>query len=462
MESNEKTAYLIIGIIAISLVLLTLISTGMPMNDNDEYAITAKYIAGIENIKLYTLHSPVYPLIASPLIRLFHNIVSFQLLTVAISILTGLAIWFASKDLKAIALWAFSAFTWMSLGAISPIVPSALLVLIAYCFWNAWNKSGKLTLLALSGLSIGLSAAFYEGGWPVAFVFMLVFFFRKKFSSLMLFLAFAVLGFSLRLGVDYFIFGSAFSSTIKMLLANMYVISGLHPQNYQAISSWHVHLWYNVSTIIKSIFFLSPLIIFSYRLYPKWKEECFFIVFSFFTFMILFSASMHYYLYMMMPIALFLISKVVTKKEVLMHIIVSIPFIIMVLIPLLSTDKWDYNLNSDIKNLEHDYSGNIILDRNMDMIVASKAWNENLQFIWVNDYIASINKNNIFRQQEYHEPIKGDIYRRLFVTIGYERGSGGSYQENLPLVVQNGQKISLEGYSAEKCYREICVYRKTA
>ena len=452
MKDNSKIAFLIIGVMAVCLTIFTIKSVMIPFNDVDEYVIIAKYIAGMTNIKVFTLHSALYPFLAAPFISVFRNLLSFQLLTVGISILIVISIWLASRDLKALLLWSFSALTWHAIGAIGSIIPAALTLLLAYCFFEKWESSEKLRWMALSGLSLGLSSAFYEGSWPVSVIFILVFFYRKKFSSLIFFLLLAILGYSARLGVDYIIFGSALSSTIRMGFANFYVLLGYHPENHVNVTLYRV---------VEALFIISPLLVFSYRLLKDKKEEFFFILVSFIIIGLI-TPSVRY-LYLIMPVTLLILSRIVSRKEIIAHILLSIPFIFILTATQFSTELWDHSdLNLDVHELENDYSGMMITDRNVDLVVASKAWKGNIYFIWLDDYLASKEGNAMLKKYEYTESVKGHLYKKLFFIMGQKRVSNDSYPDNLPLIVKKQLKPSLEGYVKDKCYRVICVYRKSS
>lgn len=453
MKNDRKVAFLIISIVAISLALLTIICTSPPFNDVDEYVIIAKHIAGFDNIKIFALHSTIYPLVAAPIVAIFKNVLSFQLLTIGIVIFTGIVIWLISKNIKAIILWASSALTWYVIGAVGSIIPAALFILLAYYFYEKWNNTNKTYLLALSGFSLGLSSALYEGAWPVSLFFIPIFFYRKKLSSTLFFLALFFLGFSARFGADYFIVGSAFSSTIRMAFANFYVMLGYHPENKVLITPYR---------ILEALFIISPLIILSFRIWKKNKEGLIFLILSFLIIGLITPSMM--YLYLIMPISILLISRVVSKKEVIAHIVLSIPVIILLLsvqfTPKYVADNYT-NLNLDIKELGEDYSGMIIADKDLELTLASRSWNENLEFIWLNDYLASKNNTQILKKYEFKETVNDAMYKKMYLTWGDELVSKKKYPDNLSLIVYKHLKPSIPGYVQNKCYRVLCVYRKT-
>ena len=454
MKNDSKVAFLIIGIVAISLILLTPIVTSPPFNDVDEYVIIAKHIVGFDNIKIFALHSTLYPLVAAPILAIFKNLLSFQLFTIGIVILTGIAIWLVSKNIKAVLLWAFSALTWYAIGAVGSIIPAALCILLAYCFYEKWNNTNKTYLLAISGLFLGLSSAFYEGAWPVSFFFMLIFFYRRKLSSTLFFLAFFCLGFSARLVTDYLVIGSAFSSTIRMTFANAYVMLGYHPGN---------KVWITPFRVLEALLIISPLIILSFRIWKKNKEGFLFLILSFIVIGLITPSMM--YLYLIMPVSILLLSRVISKKEAIAHIILSIPVIILLIsvqfTPKFVADNYT-NLNLDIKEIGKDYQGSIIADKDLELTLSSRSWNKNLYFIWLNDYLASKNNIQILKKYEFKETVNDAMYKKMFLIWGDEFVSKEEYPDNLPLIVYKHLKPRNPGYVIEKCYRVICVYRKTA
>lgn len=449
MEKNKKEAFFLIAVIAIGLIVFTIFSTFIPFNDGEEYLIMAKYIAGIKNINVFALHSALYPFLAAPFISIFKHILAFQFLTTGIVVLTGIALWYATRSLKAILLWGFSALTWHSIGSIASIIPAAFCLLLAYCFWNRWDKANQRIFLYFSGLFLGLSSSFYEGGWPVSFIFLLVFFYRKKFKDFLPFLIFALLGFSARIMIDYLVVGSAFSSTIRMFFGNIYVILGHHPENHVTIT------WYR---IIDALIIISPLIIITHRLFKQYKEEFFFLTFSFLV-MALIPPSVKY-LYIIMPVAILFLSKVVNKKEILIHIGLSLPFVILFISAQIS-EEWTFlGTQEDIRKLEEDYSGMIIADKDLELILASQSWGEKIDFVWRDEYLASQNENPIVKRYEYHEKVKEDFYKSYFLTFGDEFISKMAYPDNLPLITRSYLNPSIPDYKLERCYRVLCIYRK--
>ena len=159
------------------------------------------------------------------------------------------------------------------------------------------------------------------------------------------------------------------------------------------------------------------------------------------------------YLYLIMPVTLLLLSRVVSKKEIIVHIFLSIPFILILTSHQLLPEFYYSQLKIDVQDLDRDYDGMMIVDRDRELIVASKAWQGNLYFVWLDDYLASKNKTNILKQYEYKEPVNGHLYNRLFFIMGRERVSDENYPDK-------NLTPSLSNYVKDKCYRIICVYRK--
>src|SRR3989344_492996 len=207
----------IAALILFSALLLTfvLFSTQITFHDTREYITVAKELAGIHNVNVHSGHSFVYPLYLSFFIKLVPSMQAIKVANALWLVAIAALMLIGTKSPKSFLLFATSPLVWWLSPQITPVLPAAFFLTLAYLSIKTFESRAKMAWLALAGLSLGLSFAFYEPMiLPIA-LFMIFFFYEKLFKLMIFTAIFAVLGVLPRLVLDYYLFYNPLYSIIR-------------------------------------------------------------------------------------------------------------------------------------------------------------------------------------------------------------------------------------------------------
>jgi len=445
---------LIISVLAALMIVLVLLSTNTKTHDGDEYVTFIKYFAGVDNIKLFWIHSSIYPLLGSLLVKAYPSIKAVQMLGIAILFLTGALICGFTRSKKAVMLWAFSPVVWLLGGSIYPAMLGALLFFAAYILLKKYEGGRGRHMLLLAGLMLGLSNAVTETSWPYSLFFILIFFYGKQFKDVLQFAVPAIIGFAAKLIVDYFIFGYAHFSLLRFLGANFVVFIGGHTEN----------IIYRLSplNIVVVLFGISPLLFLAYKGYKKGlKAESIFIAVSLFFMLFIYTTGLPHHFFSIVPIAVVLLSKTLSGKQAAISALLSIPLIIYLSMPGISS-AWTSSMQSDIAQMQNEFNYDaVIADRNLELPLAANIWSSRPYVIWLDEYLASKTGTKVLKTYELSEEPRFNNFKIARLSFSYIANTAEQYPENLPFLTKiNGEAPPLEGYALSKCYKGICVYEK--
>ena len=449
-------------------VCFTLLTNNPRSNDAGEHIGLAKELAGFGNLKLYWIHSAIFPLLASFLLKVYPSVKTYQLLGTFILFLTGYVLWLWKKSYKTSILWTSSPVIWGVIGSIHTVVLGGFFFLLSFIFWELSGKESftdrkKFLSICLSGLALGLACAASGAVWPFAIFFILFLFLDKKSYLLFGFLVSSFLGFGLRFLVDHFIFGYAHFSTFRFLATNALIVLGLHP----TIESYHFGIY-----SVLNLFIVSPLLfILLHRLYRDRKYNLLvFLLFSLVFLIGIYSTRLVYHFYPLALVAIPLMAKYFRKKEVLLSVLLSVPLIIGVIIPAFGTSRpfveyhIDYNqlavnqrIKEDIQKIVNDFPNESMFVSNTGGSI--EIWSSTPKFILLKDeYLPVKTGNNVLREFTLRETPKFNNIKVAEVTIRYLANLDDYYPNDLYYIGKKGQEVPLANYTAVKCYSELCVY----
>jgi len=263
---------------------------------------------------------------------------------------------------------------------------------------------------------------------------------------------FAILGFSVKLILDYVLFGYLHFSTLRFLLINFNLFLGLYP----GAKMYTVRLLY----ILKGLLIFSPLQFLLYKLYKKGlKEELVFISVSTLFFLFIYTNQVLYYLFPLSGIVIYHLAKQFTRKQVKIAIVISIPLIAILSIPAFTGSEQLYF--QDVKDIHKDFQRDaFIVDKDLDSIISAATWDNKPYFIWLDEYIARKKGDDTLRKVKFKESPKASYHKLLEMSVSYHANMKQYYPEKLPFIGLKNKKCSLEGYQPTKCYQYLCVYEK--
>ncbi len=449
MKGDKIFSLFVIFFVAVSL-LLTITAKNLTFlaNDTHEMIVVAKAFAGFYNLPVFHLHTVVYMLAGSLTFFFSESLLPFRIITTLLLLSSGYLIYWLSKDKKAFLLWALSPIPWMSFGSIEPIIPSSILIFLAYLFYKRYERTNGKWALFASGTALGLSSAVYEGAWPLIPVFLLVYFWGRKGSEIVFFLSFFVLGFSTKIFLDFMLFGSAFATTARMLGINLVLFLGMgKTANIKELNLLH---------ILYQLILISPVQILIYRQFSKDKRDFLFITLSFLVFVLLFMPNIRY-IYMIAPTYLYLLSKVITKKSLVIHAVISIPIILFFIFFSLTPVNNEIAMFNDLKDIKADFPSKFyVVDKTYELVLAAGSWDAT-QFLWLSDYTLP-ERGQTLNEYVIEENSADYLWKRLYFKVGFLSNREQEYDKGYPIIMHNSSILDFKGYALRKCYREMCVY----
>lgn len=437
-------------IFAICLIIFAALSSRIFFHDSTEYITLAKNFAGVHNVDLFSTHSLLYPLIISPFLKIWPSLTMLRLVNCMWVFLIGLVIFFLFNDKRAFLIFAFSPLTWFISIQTTPILPASFFFLLAYFFLKRENLKYNIFY---SGFFLGLSYAVYDPILFVAVVFILTYFWDKKFYYVFAYLISVGIGILPRLALDYYLFNMPFYSMIRFFGTNMIISLGLYPRTS------NIMLLSNLEVLF-IVVIISPFIYKLYNIYSKdYKRDLIFLVIA--GLLLLVRCSLFKYFLIIAPISIILLAKTLTNREIKWHCILSV---FMIGILTLSYINFFYSYEKDI---EKDLNKIISDFPNIDSIIVSPdigdvialstfSWKNKPYFVWYSVFKTSENNKTSIRG--YNFPFDSDkinLRDRLVISASFDIRENKTYNNYILLSDVRG----MQGYIKDKCYSVLCIYK---
>jgi len=388
-----------------------------------------------------------------------------KLVNITWLVLIGLLLYIFDIKKYAFVIWVFSPIIWLLSPIISPFLPAAFFFLVAYLSIQKWLENKKNSYFIISALALGLSAAFADVSMILAIFFIIAFFYDKKLKKVINYSILVLLSFSVRLVLDASLFSLIVNgklipfpiySIVRFFGARLIIQLGLHPiietskLNLASLGFWSF------------LIVISPLLFYLYRInYQKHKKIIFFLTLS--AALLLFQGGGYLYFIILSPIIILLLSETFRKKELILHVALSLVITVFMVYPYLVIDKQelekrDLTIN-DLQSIKKDFSFNVAVF-STDTLAHFYMWDKELPyFVSPEEYGMIINGNNYYSQYTFITKSKIDMQKTLEFKAGLkaEAKEGVDYK-NLPWLLEKGEKPP-EGYKLSNCYQLLCVYQ---
>lgn len=455
---NNKTL-LIIGLFAVALVVFTLFTTKIMFPDTAQYVGFAKEFSGDSTSKVRNLPSPVYPLFLGQFLKIAPNIVTIKIINILWLLGIGLLLFHMTKNYKALLLWIFSPLVWYMAPWLNPIMAVAFFVLLAYHLFIEYEKKNDVRYLILSGLSMGATGAIWWAATYVMLFFTFAFFFDKKFKDVIIFLIAALFTYSIKLLIEYIIYGFPILSIIRSIGSNF--SQGV--QHFPPLSHYLIG-------IISIIFLVS---VFFYKIeFRKYKKETMFLALSIFLFLLNFQ--FRYYI-IVLPLILFLISKNINKKHLIIHIFLAFFVVIYFTSGIFGQiqqfkydyfgETEDYKIMQDLNDIGKDFPnerfivGSSLEQEEQAFTLSTLYWGDSIrEFIWFSDYYLSLQGKSDLKQYTIHSNPRINDIRKISFNIVYSRTDIEDYG-NVKYAILIGEG-SLERFELVEEYRILKVLKR--
>jgi hypothetical protein len=437
--------YIPLILIALILILFALFSQKIGFHDSSEYITFAKNFAGIKNVDLFNTHSIVYPALISVFLKIWPSATMLKLVNVGWIFLISLVLFFWLKDKRAFLLFAFSPLTWFVSIQTTPVLPASFFFLVAYLFLK---KEHIRYRLFYSGFFLGLAYAFYDPMIFLIAIFVLTYFWDKKFYLVFSYLIFLFIGVLPRLILDYAVFNMPFYSIIRFFGTNMIISLGL----YEGAST--LHILNNLSALL-IIFIISPFLFRLYKLkFAENKKDVVFLAISGILLLVR-TAGFKYFL-LIAPILLIYLAKVLSKREIKWHCIISI-FIIIWLAAGFFTYTHEIDIQKDLAEITSEFEeiDYLVTGTYEAGYLASLSWEKEPYFAWYEDFKAKADNQTHLTGYDFGFDSDLALRDQLIISANFKRTNNRTY-ENSIFVSQRGMIPEL---TKDKCYTVLCTYK---
>lgn len=459
---------LLFFIYVVVLILFTACSYKIMFHDTWEYMGVAKKLAGFLNRDVFIVHSLMYSWFLSFFLKVFPSFLTMKVVNISWVILTGLLLYKSELKKTSFLVWVFSPIAWVVSPIISPVLPASFFLLVAYLSIKKWQENKKALHFWISALALGLSAALYDFVIILVVLFILSFFYNKKFKKVITYSLIVLLSFSLRLMLDASFFSLAVNN--KLIPLPIYTLIrfwgaisviqlGLHPMipSSKLLFSTRLEFW-NFLVII------SPLLFYLYKInYSKHKNVIIFLASS--TIILLLQGGGYIYFTLLAPIAIVLLSELFGRKELIIHIIVSFFLIIIMTYPYFIPDRQEVEkrnlIISDIKAVNNDFSFDAVVF-DTKTLAMFYIWDKNLPYLVSRDeYNRILEGIDYYSQYIFKVESEFDMDRTLEVKAGLKTTVNKNIDySNLPFLLEKGETPPKD-YKLTKCYSLLCVYEST-
>ncbi len=432
-------------IFAIALILFSIFSTKISFHDTHEFIAIAKYFAGVENIDLFIGHSILYPFIMSFFLKIWPTFTAIKLFNSLFVFLMGLVILNGFKSKKTFLLFAFSPLTWYISIQTTPVLPASLFFLLSYLFYL--KKDFKYSQL-ISGLFLGISIAFYTPMLIIYVLFALVHFWKKSFSEFFIWSIAVVIGIIPRFLLDFYLFNNPLYTFIRYAGANLVVTLGLHSitRNIQPFVTPEVFLIFIA---------MSPLL---YKIIKiDWKRYAPHLIFLILTSIVWFirGAKIKYFL-IISPLILLFLGKTLRKKDMQIHIILSIIITIFLVSGFFGAGE-NVQITNDLNQIQNDFQPDLIIGAPFQSVkLAAHTWENSPYFIWDQDYKASLENKQSMRSYQLTLGSKIPLREKIQIAVDFNRFEDKKYTNFIYVYPISHEPP--EQYSTKNCYQQLCAY----
>jgi hypothetical protein len=443
-EKVKKPLYL--AVFSVLIVIFAVLSKKIGFHDVGEYITFAKALAGINNVDLFVGHPMLYPWFISFFLKISQSFTAIRVANVIWVILISITLYYLFNDKKAFLLFALSPLTWFAGTQTTPILPAAFLFTLSFYFF----KKSKIKYNQLiSGFILGLSCAVYTPMIIAAFFFTLIYFWNKQLKETIIFGISMFMGFIPGMVFDYLIFGNPIYSLIRYASTNLLITLNMNSNITQGMILSHPE-------IFLLIIFISP---FLFRLHKlKFKENkneilLLLIVGAFY----LLRGGMLKYFIILSPIAIILLSKCLSKKEIKINLIIS-AIIIMIIAFQFISDTSDVKTQEDINNIIADYKPTWIIAEPYNSIgISTFVWGNEPKVTELEIFNSVLEGKDNFKEYSFLlQPTRVKLRDNVEFTAKFkvENISYDNY-----IFVSKEKQDSIERFNLDKCYSQLCVYK---
>mgnify|MGYP001618136228 CR=1 FL=1 len=461
MKKNTPTILLFVTFLIV-LTLFNTLSTKVLLADTEQYISVAKEFANT-SITKPRFTSWVYGFFLGQFLKINNSLLILHFVNMIWFLLIFLLIYKITKSNKSLILFIFSPLVWYLSIWINPILPVTFFLLLAYQQLKLFEKSNNYLNFVISALSLGLLPTLWIGGIYIYPLFILAFFYNKIVRQTFTYFIISSITLLIRPLLDLYYFGNPFISLLRGIGANFYFFFNKNPE----IATHHP----TFLTLIFLSLLISPVL---YKLYKiKVKEninELFFLSLIFIFYILNFQYRLFF---LILPFLIILLTKFVTKKDLIIHALTSIIVIILIVQGPLSIEgnyfgkTEDFLISQDLKQLEEEFP-------NQSFIVGTEGVSEEQalfldtlysgknikEFIRYSEYKLSLKNETIFKEYNITTKPKVNDSRKIDFSVIYSRTDNRTYEDIKYLIIIGDKGEPPENSKFLKKYNVLRLFEK--
>lgn len=472
---KNKKYFLALCLFIIVLLSYSFFTTKIGFTDSAEYINLAKEIRRISNTNVFVMHDMLYSLYLSFFLLLSKTAFILKLANVFWLIALAILFYFLENK-KAFILLITSPIIHLVSIHISPLIAVVFFIYLAYFFFREYEKTANKLYLIFSGLSFGVLICLRTELIFITFLFSLIFFYNKTFKEFLIFLVSILPTLSVRFLIDYYYFGNPIY-TIISFMGSIFL--------YQIKD--HPIIGFNW---IFLLFMIAPLLFLIYKLtYKKYKTE---IIFLSLTLLFYLPNFLSYkgqlrFLLIIVPMLLILLSKVITKKQLILNSICSLIVILIFVYPTFVSSIEEKQMIEDLNSIKKEFDIKTAIVTNGGAYaypsVVTDYWAEKgPHYIWSRDYelflqnktIYGINsfkskpKINVGKIIEFNAIVKQNRDsllnenfddKELYFILNKNNEFKYNQDKKLLTIIWRGE-LDVKDVDLLKCYQVLCVFKK--
>jgi len=461
MKKNTPTILLFV-LFLIGLTLFNILSTKVLLADTEQYIGVAKEFANI-SITKPRFTSWIYGFFLGQFLKINNSLLMLHFVNTIWFLLIFLLIYTITKSNKSLILFIFSPLVWYLSIWINPILPVTFFLLLAYQQLKLFEKSNNYLNFAISALSLGLLPTLWIGGIYIYPLFILAFFYNKIVRQTLTYFIISSINLLIRPLLDLYYFNMPFISLLRGIGANFYFFFNKNSE----IATHHPTLL----TLIILFLLISPIL---YKLYKlKIKENTNELLFLLLV-VIFYTLNFQYRLFfLILPFIIILLTKTMTKEDLIIHTLISMIVIIFVIQGPLSIEgnyfgkTEDFLISQDLKQLEKDFPNQSFIvgtegvSEEQALFLDTLYFGRNIkEFIRYSEYKLSLKNETVFKEYKLETKPKVNDSRKIDFSVIYSRTDNRTYEDIKYLIIIGDKGEPPENFKFLKKYKVLRLFEK--
>ncbi len=450
--NSRSSILLLFGLFAILLLGVAILSNSILLGDVGDYLSVGKALADILPAKVRSTHSWFYGLLLSPFLSTFPSLTTAKVVNVFWLFCDALLLYWMTKKKEVLLLWIFSPVVWYMSIFISPLLPASFLLLLSYYLLQRYESTKRLFYFIVSAALLGINTFVWDGVLFVVPLYLFFFFYTKSFKHFFWYALIVVAFASFRFIFDWYLFQFPLFTLFRVFGGTFLTLT--HQGKYAGLA-------YTLTDYLLYFLIISPVLFLLWRVsFKQYGKELGFFLSVFFLFFLNGQAR---YTLIVAPFALLLLSTVLKRISLYLHILLSLVLIVFLLTPYFTLSIYD-SYEQDLKHIAQDYPGERFLvggPTNSDLYaeLGQLYWGNQIgEFVSYQDYDLWLRNETNFQSFTYSSHSRYNNQREVWISFGLATPDHQDYS-NLHYLIDSSPTTMLPGFKPLTHYKNLTVFK---